>query len=630
MTSAQEALDMLLQRAAELPPMPGEMIPTIEAAGRVSAEAVHARASSPVFPASAMDGYAVAAVKTFGASEAQPISLQVPEQAEPVDTGDPLPDGRNAVYKIEDVHEQQGRITVLSAAWPGQHVRLVGEEVTAGDLLVTSGVLLSPRHIGLLLAAQVWSVPVRRKPSVTIIPTGAECIPAGEEPLAGQFVEYNGPMLAAELAGWGAQPRLLTPIEDDTQVLGQAILGATDDADVVLVIAGSSAGTEDFVPHVFSELGELLVHGIRMMPGKPLALGWIADTPVIGLPGYCVAAWMGLDTYVRPLISHLLGVAASSRPRMRAQVRRKLPSSAGVREVIRVVLADSPDGGIPVAVPLPRGSGSITSLAAAHGLLSIEEPSEGLHAGTEADVELLVQADEIENTIVAIGSHDLALAVLAERLSCGRPPLRLLCLSTGSAEGLAALGRGEGGVAGTHLLDPQSQEYNIAYIRRWLSDIPLALINLTFREVGLFVQPGNPKSITQFADLAREDVVVVNRQPGSGTRVLLDFMLQQEKMPPESMRGYEREAYTHTMVAEAIRQGSADTGLGIRAAAESFGLHFVPLTEERYDLAIPKAFMQHSKMQAMLDVLRAPEFRQDVARLEGYSVRSTGEVMYEQ
>ncbi len=630
MTGAEQALEMLLSRAGELPVLPAESIPTTQASGRVTAAPIYACTSAPTFPAAAMDGYAVVSALTFGASEAQPVSLCVPQEAEPADTGDALPEGKDAVYKIEDVHEEQGSITVLAAAWPGQHVRLVGEEVTAGELLVTSGEWIGPQHIGLLLAAQVWSVPVRRRPVVTLIPTGTECVPAGDEPGDGQFVEYNGPMLAAALTEWGAEPQLLAPVEDQPDALADAIVGATEDSDLVAVIAGSSAGREDFVPHVISELGELLVHGVRMMPGKPLALGWIADTPVIGLPGYCVAAWIALDNYARPLICHLLGVAVPERPRVQARVQRKLPSSAGMREVIRVALCDSGGDEKPIAVPLPRASGSITSLARAHGLLAIEAGSEGLDAGSEADVELLVSLEEIQRSIVTIGSHDLALAVLAERLAQRRPPLALLSLSTGSAEGLAALGRGEGFMAGTHLLDPATQQYNIAYIQRWLRELPLILVNLTFRQVGLLVSPGNPKAISDVGDVARDDVTLINRQPGSGTRVLLDFLLQQRSIQPQAVRGYEREAYTHTMVAEAIRQGSADAGLGILAAARVFGLDFVPVTEERYDLAIPKVFLDLDKVAAVLQLLRDPSFQSEVTQLGGYSLRSTGEAVHEQ
>ncbi len=479
MTDPEEALSLLLARAAELSELPAETIPTTAALDRVTAVAIYAHASSPTFPAAAMDGYAVASALTFAASEAEPVTLAVPREAEPVDTGEALPVGKDAVCKIEDVHEQPEAITVLAAAWPGQHVRLVGEEVAAGELLVTSGQRLTPRHIGLLLAAQVWSVAVRRKPAVTIVPTGAECIPAGQEPAKDQFVEYNGPMLAAALTQWGAQPRLLPPVANDAKLLSTAINQAADSSDV-------------------------------------------------------------------------------------------------------------------------------------------------------ADVELLVPPDQIERSIVAVGSHDLALAAVAEHLAQHPPLLHLVCLSTGSTEGLAALGRGEGHIAGTHLLDAATQEYNVPYVQRWLADLPLVLVNLAFREVGLLVRKGNPQALRELADLTRHDVTFINRQPGSGTRVLLDFLLHQRNIATAAVTGYEREAYTHTMVAEAIRQGSADVGLGIRAAAQAFGLDFVPVTEERYDLAVPKALLELSKISALLQTLRSPAVHAAIEQLGGYSVRKTGEIVYEQ
>jgi len=590
MTAPQQARRVLLGRAGKLPPLPVEEVQTTQAVGRVTGAAIYAQASSPTFAAAAMDGYAVRSQLTFGASEAQPVTLEVPGQAEPINTGDPLPPDKDAVCKIEDVHQQANTIEMMAPAFPGQHVRLVGEEVTAGDLLLTVGEELQPRHIGLLLAAQVWTVPVRRKPTVAIVPTGSECVPAGQSPGHDELVEYNGPMLAAALSQWGCAPQLQKPVPDEEAALSQAIGAAATDSDIVLVIAGSSAGSGDFVPDIIAQLGELLVHGVEMMPGKPLALGWIENTPVIGLPGYSVAAWTCLHNYVQPLIKQRLGLAEHRRPQVQARLRRKLPSTAGTEETLRVVLCD--DGQQRIAVPLSRGSGSIGSLAQAHGLVTITREWEGLEAGTEVDVELLVSPTRIEQSIVAIGSHDLALATLAERLAERWPPLYLICLSTGSTEGLAAIGRGEGMVAGTHLLDPKTKEYNVSYIQRWLADLPLIMMNLSFREVGLLVGSGNPKGIKTPADLAREDVTFINRQSGSGTRVLLDFLLKEHNILPTNVAGYEQEAYTHTMVAEAIRQGSADTGLGILAAARAFGLDLVPVTEEQYDLVIPKRFLE--------------------------------------
>ncbi len=623
-----QARSILLERASKLPPLPVAEVQTTQAVGRVTAAAIYARASSPAFAAAAMDGYAVQSQFTFGASEVEPAKLQIPQQAEPINTGDPLPPDKDAVYKIEEVHEQPDAITVLAAAFPGQHVRLVGEEVTAGDLLVTSGEELQPRHIGLLLAAQVWTIPVRCKPIVTLIPTGSECIPAGQTPGAGQLVEYNGPMLTAALGQWGCAPQLQKPVPDDKAALAHAISQGTADSDLILIIAGSSAGSRDFVPDIIAQLGELLVHGVEMMPGKPLALGWIDNTPVIGLPGYSVAAWMCLHRFARPLIRRRLGLTEEQRHHLPARLRRKLPSTAGTEETLRVVLSD--DGQQCVAIPLARGSGSIGSLAQAHGLVTIEREREGLEANTEVDVKLLVPRTRIEQSIVAIGSHDLALAALAERLAERWPPLYLICLSTGSTEGLAALGRGEGMVAGSHLLDPETQEYNVSYIQQWLADLPLVVINLSFREVGLLVGPGNPKEIDGLDDLNREDITLINRQAGSGTRVLLDFLLEEHGIPATAVAGYEREAYTHTMVAEAIRQGSADTGLGILAAAQTFELDFIPITEERYDLVIPKRFLELARIESMIATINDVAFQDTVEKLGGYSTRQTGETVYEQ
>ncbi|MGQ9731766.1 MAG: substrate-binding domain-containing protein, partial [Candidatus Zipacnadales bacterium] len=418
------------------------------------------------------------------------------------------------------------------------------------------------------------------------------------------------------------------PIPDEPDALRQAILRAVAVHDLVAVIAGSSAGIQDFVPGLIEELGELLCHGVRLAPGKPTALGLIHGTVVLGVPGYSVAAWMAFDLFAKPVIHRLQGLPEPQRPRVQAVVRRKVASKAGIREYVRVRLGRI--GEQLVAVPLKRGAGSISSLVQADGLAIISEMDEGLDEGATTEVELLVPPAAIERTVLAIGSHDIALDLLASYLACDSEGFRLASVHMGSLGGLRALAHREAHIAGTHLLDPATEEYNVPYVQRILRNVPLILVNLAYREVGFMVSPGNPKGIQSVADLARDDVVMINRQRGAGTRVLLDYLLEKAEIEPQALTGYEREVTTHTMVAAAVLGGAADTGLGIRAAARAMKLDFIPLTSERYDFAIPREQENHPGVQQLLEVLCSETFRDAILGLGGYDLRDSGKVLYVQ
>jgi putative molybdopterin biosynthesis protein len=427
---------------------------------------------------------------------------------------------------------------------------------------------------------------------------------------------------------WGGVATTEPPVPDEPDALKAALLRCAAEHDFVALIAGSSAGTEDYVPGLIEELGELLVHGVRLAPGKPTALGIVEGTPVIGVPGYPMAAWMAFDLFAKPIIFRLQGLPEPRRPLTSASFRRKVPSKPGTREYVRVNVGRV--GEDLVAVPLKRGSGVLSSLVQARGLAIIPEMDEGIDEDVPVEVELLVPPEEVERTILAVGSHDIALDLLASQLAETPDAHRLASAHVGSMGGLRALAHGEAHLAGTHLLDPDTEEYNVPYIQRILRDLPLRLINLAYREVGLMVPPGNPKAIGAMQDLARDDVVMINRQRGAGTRVLLDYLFDKAGIDPAAIAGYEREVTTHTMVAAAVSGGAADVGLGIRAAARAMGVDFVSLASERYDLAIPGEHLEHPGVLELLETARSDRFRAAVTALGGYDLRDAGKVMYEQ
>jgi putative molybdopterin biosynthesis protein len=284
-----------------------------------------------------------------------------------------------------------------------------------------------------------------------------------------------------------------------------------------------------------------------------------------------------------------------------------------------------------MASPASRGAGAVMSLVQADGILTVPANSEGIGAGEKINIELLRDEHEIENTLVFIGSHDNILDVLANLLHRLRPICRLSSAHVGSMGGIMAIKRGEAHLAGTHLLDEKTGEYNISFIKKFLPSVPLQLLNLTYREQGLLVPKGNPHSIKDFADLARKEIRFINRQRGAGTRLLTDMHLNRLGITPDKLNGYDREEYTHMNVASAIASNNADTGLAIRAAAVALDLDFIPVAEERYDLILPKAFLDDPKVLALLQTIKENnEFRLTVESLGGYDLRDCGRIMYEQ
>lgn len=628
----QEAMSRFLgalERAGGLQPLPGERVAVVEALGRVTAEPVFAATSVPHYHAAAMDGIAVRAERTIGASESSPLHLRADVDATWVDTGDPLPPDTNAVIMAEHVQELgDGELEILQSVAPWQHVRPMGEDLVASELVLPEGRVLSAVDLGALVAAGHTHVTVRRRPRVAVLPTGSELVEPGTPLKPGDIVDFNSVVLANQVREWGGEPTRIPPTRDERELIRARVVEALESHEVVVVNAGSSAGSEDYTASIVRELGELLVHGVAIRPGHPAILGVAAaGKALVGIPGYPVSAILTHELFVRPVLHRLQGLPLPERPRLRAFVTRKLLSPMGEEEFVRVRLGRVGDR--LVAAPLSRGAGVIMSMVRADGLLRIPRFSEGVHAGEEVDVDLLRRPEEVEKTVVAIGSHDLALDLLSNELARADPGASLASSNVGSLGGLIALSRGEAHLAGSHLLDEQTGEYNVSYLKKYLPNRPLVLVTLVGRTQGLIVPPGNPRGIQRLEDLARQDVLFVNRQRGSGTRVLLDFRLRQAGIDSSMIRGYEREEYTHLAVAADVAGGSADVGLGILAAARALGLDFVPLFDERYDLVIPREHLESGRLDTLLQIVRDGRLREQVARLGGYDVSEMGRVAWE-
>jgi len=640
-------LDTALQRwwdalaeAGQAGLMPGEIVALDEAVGRVTAAPVWAAVSSPHYHASAMDGYAVRADATRGASEMRPRQLKVGTEAFYVDTGDPIPPHTNAVIMVEDVQlsgpSGAQQIEILAPVAPWQHIRPMGEDMVATELILPANHQLRPQDIGAAAGSGHGTLFVRRKPRVAILPTGTELVKPGAALRPGDIIEYNSLVLGAMVAEWGGAVTRLPMLSDDYEAIREAVLAAAEQHDLVIVNAGSSAGSEDFTARIVAELGRLLVHGIAIRPGHPVIMGLLrlADAaagdrwvPVIGLPGYPVSAAMTCELLVKPTVARWLGRPPEERPAVEATLTRKVVSPDGEEEYLRVTVGKV--GERLVATPLPGGSGVLMSLVRADGLVRIPRGVTGFEPGAQVAVSLLKPPGLLARTIVAIGSHDLTLDLLADELGQRFPGTSLSSANVGSLGGLLALSRGEAHLAGSHLLDEATGEYNLSYIRRILPAVKVVVLGFVQREQGLFLPKGNPKGIRGIADLAREDVVFINRQRGAGTRVLLDYLLRRANIDPGSIQGYQRQEFTHLAVAAAVTSGAADCGLGILAAARALDLDFIPIGEEQYDLILPAAAYESAALAPLLSIIRDPAFVRRVIKLGGYATPRIGQVLAE-
>jgi putative molybdopterin biosynthesis protein len=592
-----------------------------EAVGRVTAEAVWATRSSPPFDAAAMDGIAVRAADTVGAGETAPVFLASGDYVV-LDTGDPLPDGFDAVVMREHVHYEAERAELRAAVPPYQHVRSIGEDVSAAELLLPAGHRLRAVDVAAAAAAGATELVVRRAPVVAVLPTGDEVRPVGAATGHGEILDTNSLMLAAQAREVGCQAFALEIEADDPERIAAAARDAAARCDLLIVIAGSSAGRDDYTASVVERLGTLAVHGVAVRPGHPVVLGAIDATPVLGAPGYPVSAALTFDIFAAPLLAGLEGAAPAERPRARARLARKLASPMGMDDWVRVRLGHVGSG--LVATPLPRGAGVLTSLVRADGLLVVPAGLEGHHAGEEVEVTLLRGVTEIDRTIVAIGSHDLVLDLAASELRTADPGVTLASSNVGSLGGLVALRDGLCHLAGSHLLDPETGEYTLPYVDRVLGGRDVAVVRLVHRDQGLMIAPGNPLGIQGIEDVVRPDVRYVNRQRGAGTRVLLDHELSRRGLKPAQVEGYAREEHTHLAVAAAVTAGRADCGLGVLAAARAFGLDFVAVTREPYDLVADAAALEDPVLAPLWELLSSASFRDQVEGLGGYATTEMG------
>ena len=624
-----------------------EDVPLIEAYGRVLAEDCYSSVDVPPFDRATMDGYAVKAEDTFGAEEDNPVALKVVGKVEAgelpnvevkrgtaveISTGAVIPKGANAVVMVEYTSRENDTVFIYKPVPPGANVMSAGSDIMAGELLVRKGTRLTAREIGVLASAGFKSVKVVKKPVVAVISTGNELVNPGDRLEFGKIYDVNAYTISAGIIENGGIPIILGIARDNADEIRSKIAEGLKIADIVVLSGGTSAGVGDMIYRVIEEFGEVIVHGIAVKPGKPTVIAIANGKPIFGLPGYPTSALMIFEIFVAPLIRRMAGISEEETKIVKARIPFKVFSAMGRREFLPVNLVEGKDG--LMAYPFADYSGAISTLAEADGFIEIPENKVFLEEGEVVDVKLFGEIKPAD--LMIIGSHCVGIDVLLEILQ-KRKPMQVKVINVGSTGGIMAVKRGEADIAGTHLLDEETGEYNIPYLYKYGLRGEVVLVKGYIREQGFIVAKGNPKGVRGFEDLLRDDITFINRNPGSGTRILLDMHLKRiaeergvsfEELK-RKIRGYDVEAKSHTAVAVAILMGKADVGLGIRTVAERYGLDFIPVRPEEYDFVIRKDRLDKEAVKLFLEVLKSEEFRKELEkRLPGIRVTErTGKII---
>lgn len=593
-----------------------EIVSVQNAYGRILSAAVYAKICSPHYNASAMDGIAVSAEITYGASEQSPVILKK-EEYSVVDTGDPVPDNCDAVIMIEDVTEDdEGNAKLISAVSPWQNIRQIGEDICMGDMLAPTGTKLTPSLCGALLAGGVTNVSVIKRPLVGIIPTGDEIVKPTQAPEKGEIIEFNSTIFSAMLNEWNADSKVYDIVKDKKELLLSSLEKAINECDIVLVLAGSSAGRDDYTSTIISQLGEVIIHGIAAKPGKPAVLGISGDTPVIGLPGYPISAIVVMEEFIKKIVSEYYHLKKITDKTIKAILSKRVVSSLKYKEYVRVTLGKT-EGGY-FAVPLPRGAGIITSFTKASGVLEIEQNCEGIEAGEEVTIKLLKDENEIENALIITGSHDPIIDEISDILKERGYGFSVISSHVGSMGAISAVRAGQAHLGAIHLLDSESGEYNKSYVEKYFPEGGVVLVKGIGRMQGFMVAGGNPLGIKTMCDMKKHRYV--NRQRGAGTRILCDYILKKDGISPKDINGYNNEKFTHTSVAALIASGSADAGLGIYSAAKMYGLDFIEVCNEEYDFLVGEKHIDNPMVKAFFEVLQSDELKKRIEKMGGYNL----------
>lgn len=596
----------------------GEQIATEECLNRVTKHAIFAKCCDPMYNAAAMDGIAVVAEKTIDANDNNPLTLILDKDFIYINTGNPITGTYNAVIMIEEVLVlDDNTVQIISPAYPWQHVRVKGESIVEGEMILPSLSVMRPVDIAAVFASGNVKIKVVRKARLGIIPTGNEMVNDPNLLSSGHLMESNSKMFVNLALECNALPFTYPIVKDEEAELEKALIRASCENDIVIVNAGSSAGTKDFTVKVIEKLGEVFTHGFAIKPGKPTILGIINNKPVIGIPGYPVSAYVVFDYFLKPILYAMQGVHKPVPNTIKATLTRNITSTFKNTEIIRMSVGKV--NGKLVATPLSRGAAQIMSLVKADGLIKIDRLSEGLEEGAIVEVELTKPLETIEKNLVVIGSHDLIIDVIGDKMP-------ISSAHTGSMGGIMALLKGECHIAPIHLLCEESGVYNIPYVKKYFKGKTMALIKVVGRSQGIMVTKGNPHSIKSIKDIAMYSYPFANRQRGSGTRVLFDYLLKQNKISTTSIVSYEKEYNTHLAVAVAVENNVGYAGLGIGSVAKLMNLDFIKVGQEEYDFLTTVENLEDERIKKLIALLKSDTLKQKFDSFGDYSTDRLGEI----
>lgn len=604
-TSLSDTLDLLGTAFGCTPSH--ERVPLIASVGRLTAEPIFARYSVPEVHLAAMDGIAAMSRETEAASDQNPVTLKL---ALRVNTGNIVPHPFDTIIMIEDVHVEGLQYTIRKAAPPWQHIRPAGEDIAESEMVLPSRHSIRPAETGALAAYGITEVKVLAV-RVGLIPTGSEVVPPGTHPAPGQVVDSNTVMAEAIIRTTGASCTRYPVVRDDPVLIRAMLRRAVTDNEIVIISAGSSAGTKDFTADVIAEIGEVLVHGVAIKPGKPVIIGRIDGKPVIGMPGYPLSALTVLREVVIPLL-HRYGLPVPVPETIDAYLTTSIHKEVGNDEF--VLCSVGKVGASWVISPQSRGAGIQMSAVRANAYLKIPAGIEGYEAGAPVQGTLTVPRASAERALLITGSHDPVIDYLTDLLQ--QQEVEVHSTHIGSMGGILSLMKNDCHAAPVHLLADDG-EYNIPYLKKYLPGKEIVLLCVAEREQGIVSKDG-----IGFDELPGR--LFINRQRGSGTRMLLDHELRRRGIDPGSIRGYDREATTHLAVALAVKSGEADAGMCVFSAAKTLGLKFVPVASERYELAIRKENLDDPRVSALCNVIASDQFKAILNHLGGYETKETG------
>ncbi len=600
--------------------------------GKVLAEDVTSRIDVPGFDRSTMDGYAVKAQDTFGATEVKTRILKLVGKSEPgivptitlnegetseISTGAPIPIGANAVVMVEFTRTSDNEVEISRSVTPGENVMAAGSDIMAGEVVLRRSQIMTSREIAIMAAIGRKNVIVIGSPKVAILSTGNELIPPGSELSRMKIFDINAYSIAAAVYESGGTPIILGIVPDDEDEIRNILKRAVESADLVLTSGSTSAGSRDLIPKIISSIkgSQIIANGLAVKPGKPALVAIVAGKPLFALPGNPTSALMVFYELVKPTIRRLSGIGFDVHiPSIDARLAFKTISVRGKQELLPVHIVKEESGNY-LAYPTLAGSGAITSLALADGFVRVSSDRDVLPEGETVQVHLFNQNIR-PSDILIVGSHCIGIDILLKVMSEKTKPVMGKIINVGSLGGLQALKRGEADLAGIHLLDENSGDYNKPFIKKLDLENRIILVRGYVREQGFMTRKNSANKVNDFSDLLNSEIHFINRNRGSGTRILIDMSLghvaQNKNMSlhelVKKINGYDLEAKSHTAVASAVSQGKVDVGFGIRTVAEQNGLDFVSHSFERFDFAINNTRINKESIQIFLEILKSKEF----------------------